>query len=163
MKSPRWRGKPMEVGPLARVLMLYAKGHAQTQELVGMTLKKLDIPVTALFSTLGRTAARTLETKIFADHMRTWYDNLVANIKAGDVGTFNEELSVGLFSGISAVLLLYPIFAVYVKRAHDRNRTGWFVLLLFVPLVNLWPLVEFFFLRGTEGPNKYGPDPIGTS
>jgi hydrogenase large subunit len=92
LKSPRWRGKPMEVGPLARVLMLYAKGHAQTQELVGMTLKKLDIPVTALFSTLGRTAARTLETKIFADAMRTWYDNLVANIKAGDVRTFNEEL-----------------------------------------------------------------------
>ncbi len=90
LKSPRWKGKPVEVGPLARVLMLYVSGHEQTRELVGMTLKKLDVPVQALFSTLGRTAARTLETKIVADAMQGWYDQLVANIKAGDVKTFNE-------------------------------------------------------------------------
>jgi hydrogenase large subunit len=92
LKSPRWQGKPMEVGPLARVLMLYAKGHEPTQELVGQTLSTLDIPVEALFSTLGRTAARTLETKIIADTMQSWYDHLVANIKAGDTTTFNETL-----------------------------------------------------------------------
>ncbi len=92
LKSPRWKGKPMEVGPLARVLMLYAKGHAQTKELVHMTLQKLDIPVGALFSTLGRTAARTLETKIFGDAMLGWYNQLMDNIKAGDVKTFNEQL-----------------------------------------------------------------------
>ena len=90
LKSPRWRGKPMEVGPLARVLTLYAKGHEQTRELVDMTLKQLDVPVRALFSTLGRTAARTLETKVIADSMQTWYDNLVANIQSGDTTTFNE-------------------------------------------------------------------------
>jgi hydrogenase large subunit len=92
LKSPRWKGHAMEVGPLARVLMLYAKGHAQTRELVGMTLSKLEIPVDALFSTLGRTAARGLETKVVADNMQTWYNNLVANIKAGDTKTFNEQL-----------------------------------------------------------------------
>ncbi len=92
LKSPRWKGHAMEVGPLARVLMLYAKGHEQTKELVGMTLSKLDIPVEALFSTLGRTAARTLETKIIGDKMQDWYDNLVANIKAGDTKTFNDKL-----------------------------------------------------------------------
>jgi hydrogenase large subunit len=92
LKSPRWKGNAMEVGPLARVLMLYATGHDQTRELVGMTLSKLDIPVDALFSTLGRTAARTLETKVIADNMQVWYDNLVANIKAGDTKTFNETL-----------------------------------------------------------------------
>ncbi len=90
MKSPRWKGHSMEVGPLARVLMLYAKGHEQTKELVDMTLSTLDVPVDALFSTLGRTAARTLETKIIADNMQTWFDNLVGNIKAGDTKTFNE-------------------------------------------------------------------------
>mgnify|MGYP005856037447 CR=1 FL=1 len=90
LKSPRWRGKPVEVGPLARVLMLYARGHEQTRDLVHMTLNKLDLPVEGLYSTLGRTAARTLETKIIADAMGTWYDNLIANIKAGDVKTFNE-------------------------------------------------------------------------
>ena len=92
LKSPRWKGKSMEVGPLARVLMLYAKGHEQTKELVGMTLNKLNVPVEALFSTLGRTAARTLESKIIADAMQGMFDQLMANIKAGDVRTFNETL-----------------------------------------------------------------------
>ncbi|MCU7923646.1 MAG: nickel-dependent hydrogenase large subunit [Candidatus Thiodiazotropha sp. (ex Dulcina madagascariensis)] len=92
MKAPRWKGKAVEVGPLARVLMLYAKGHEQTRELVGMTLSKLELPTRALFSTLGRTAARTLETKILADAMQGWYDQLIANIKAGDTRTFNEAL-----------------------------------------------------------------------
>jgi len=90
MKSPRWRGKAMEVGPLARVLMLYAKGHEQTVDLANMALTKLDLPIEAMFSTMGRTAARTIETKIFADSMQGWYDQLIANIKAGDLRTFNE-------------------------------------------------------------------------
>jgi hydrogenase large subunit len=76
MKSPRWKGQAVEVGPLARVLMLYATGHEQTKSLVDYTLKYLDAPIEALYSTLGRTAARTLET----------------NIKAGDTKTFNETL-----------------------------------------------------------------------
>jgi len=92
MKSPRWKGHAMEVGPLARVLMLYATGHDQTKELVDMTLRTLDVPVEALFSTLGRTAARTLETKIMADAMQGWYDDLIINIKAGDTRTFNDVL-----------------------------------------------------------------------
>ena len=92
LKSPRWKGHAMEVGPLARVLMLYASGNAQAQELVNMTLSTLDVPVDALFSTLGRTAARGLETKIIGDMMQTWYNNLVANIKAGDTKTHNEML-----------------------------------------------------------------------
>jgi len=92
MKSPRWKGNAMEVGPLARVLMMYASGNAQAKELVDMTLTTLDVPVDALFSTLGRTAARGLETKIIGDMMQTWQDNLVANIKAGDTKTHNEKL-----------------------------------------------------------------------
>jgi len=91
LKSPRWKGQSMEVGPLARMLMLYATGHTQAQELVNLTLAKLEVPVTALFSTLGRTAARTLETKIVADAMQGWYDQLIANIKAGDTDTFDES------------------------------------------------------------------------
>jgi len=91
LKSPRWKGKPMEVGPLARMLMMYGKGNPQVIELVDYTLKTLDVPISALFSTLGRTAARTLETKIFADKMQDWYDQLVTNIRVGDVRTFNEK------------------------------------------------------------------------
>ncbi len=91
MKSPRWRGKAVEVGPLARMLMMYATGNEQAKELVDSTLRTLDLPVTALYSTLGRTAARTLETKLIVDKMDTWYNNLIANIKGGDVRTFNEK------------------------------------------------------------------------
>jgi hydrogenase large subunit len=92
LKSPRWRGKAMEVGPLARMLMLVASGDEQAKALVEQTLRTLDLPPAALFSTLGRTAARTLETRIFANAMQGWYDELVANIKAGNTRTFNEQL-----------------------------------------------------------------------
>jgi len=92
LKAPRWKGKAMEVGPLARVLMLYATGHEPTQELAGMALSQLDAPLEAMFSTLGRTAARTLETKIIADQMSIWLDKLLANIKAGDLAVHSEEL-----------------------------------------------------------------------
>jgi len=91
LKAPRWNETPMEVGPLARVLIMYAAGHPQTKELVDLTLKTLDAPVEALFSTLGRTAARAIETKVFADAMRGYYDDLVATIRAGDTRTFNRD------------------------------------------------------------------------
>jgi hydrogenase large subunit len=92
LKSPRWRGTPVEVGPLARMLMLVATGHEQAKALVEQTLATLELPLDGLFSTLGRTAARTLETKIFADAMQGWLDQLVANIRSGDTRTFDDRL-----------------------------------------------------------------------
>ena len=91
LKAPRWKEYPMEVGPLARVLMLYATGNEQTVELVDKTLSLLDAPIEAVFSTLGRTAARAIESAVYVDAMKRWYDELVANIAAGDYDTFNEE------------------------------------------------------------------------
>ena len=91
LKSPRWKGHPMEVGPLARVLMLYASGHQPTRELADKALAQLDVPLAALYSTLGRTAARTLEAKIIADAMTGWYESLMKNINTGDVRTFNAQ------------------------------------------------------------------------
>lgn len=91
LKAPRWKGNVVEVGPLARVLMLYANGHQPTKDLAAYALKKLDVPLEAMFSTLGRTAARTLETKIIADQMMGWLGNLIANIKDGDVAVHNAE------------------------------------------------------------------------
>lgn len=62
---------------------------------------------------------------------------------------------------IFCLLLIWPGLAVTIKRLHDRNKSGWFYLLLLVPLVNLWILVEIYFLDGTPGPNQYGPSPKG--
>jgi hydrogenase large subunit len=96
LKSPRWNGHSVEVGPLARMLLLYADSsapaHAQAKELVDYSLATLELPLEGLFSTLGRTAARTLESKLVADAMQGWYDALIANIRAGDTTTFNAAL-----------------------------------------------------------------------
>ncbi|MEJ2406112.1 MAG: nickel-dependent hydrogenase large subunit [Candidatus Thiodiazotropha sp.] len=91
IKAPRWRGHAMEVGPLARYVVGYAQGHEAITEQINFVLKTLDIPVSALFSTLGRTAARALEADWAADQMRYFMDKLVANIKAGDSSTANIE------------------------------------------------------------------------
>jgi len=91
LKTPRWNGNAMEVGPLARLLVAYASGRKEVQELVNGTLKKLDVPVAALFSTLGRTAARGLETVLIAGWAKEFYDQLLSNIKNGDSRMFNNE------------------------------------------------------------------------
>jgi Ni,Fe-hydrogenase I large subunit len=57
LKSPRWRGRPGEVGPLARVLTLYVSGHEPTRELAKMALARLELPLEAMYSKLGRPAA----------------------------------------------------------------------------------------------------------
>lgn len=92
IKSPRWRGKPMEVGPLARMLLLYATGDRKARELVDSSLKRLDLPIEGLFSTLGRVASRTLETKILADGLADMHSALLRNIAAGDRATFDDSL-----------------------------------------------------------------------
>lgn len=81
----------MEVGPLARLLVGYAKGNQEIKTVVDEALKKLDVPVTALFSTLGRTAARGLETRLVVRWMKEFYDELVGNLKSGDMNTFTRE------------------------------------------------------------------------
>jgi hydrogenase large subunit len=92
MKSPRWRGKVVEVGPLARLAVLYASGHGQTKAIADQALRALDLPLTAMFSTMGRTAARSIESKVIADQMTGWLDALIANIKAGDLAVQNATL-----------------------------------------------------------------------
>ncbi len=91
LKTPRWNGHPMEVGPLARILIAYASGREEVKEVVDATLKQLDIPVTALFSTLGRTAARGLETKLIAGWSKEFYQQLLTNIKNGDSRMFDNS------------------------------------------------------------------------
>ncbi len=76
LKSPRYGGVPMEVGPLARMLVAYASGHEQVKALVGVALAKLEVGPEALFSTLGRVAARGIETVVIADKMGDWVEEL---------------------------------------------------------------------------------------
>jgi hydrogenase large subunit len=91
VKSPRFKGQPMEVGPLARYIVGYAQGNPEFKEPVDMVLKTLNVPLTAIFSTLGRTAARGLECQWAAGKMKYFFDKLMANLKAGNFATANVE------------------------------------------------------------------------
>jgi hydrogenase large subunit len=89
LKAPRWKGHAMEVGPLARYVVAYAKGVPEVKEQVDKTLKTLDVPLPALFSTLGRTAARGLECQWAAHRMKYFYDRLMTNVKNKNYETAN--------------------------------------------------------------------------
>jgi len=62
--------------------------------------------------------------------------------------------------GLLTLLAVWPSVAISLKRIHDHDRSGWFYLVLLIPVVQLWPLVEIMFLRGTRGPNRFGADPV---
>jgi quinone-reactive Ni/Fe-hydrogenase large subunit len=81
IKSPRYNGEPMEVGPLASILVGYAKGNKKVQAVVNEFLAKTGIPAAALFSTLGRTAGRMLQAKLVADNALVAFNNLIENLK----------------------------------------------------------------------------------
>ena len=91
LKTPRWKGQAMEVGPLARMVVGYAAGQEEIRAIVDSALSKLGVPLDALFSTLGRTAARGLETQLIAHWAKEFYSQLIQNIKNGDTRMFNDE------------------------------------------------------------------------
>jgi Ni,Fe-hydrogenase I large subunit len=91
LKAPRYDDKPMEVGPLARMLVAYASGHKRVKEVVDAVLKHLGVGPEALFSTLGRTAARGVETLVVAEKLPEWIGELAENMKKGDLRVHNGE------------------------------------------------------------------------
>ncbi len=91
LKSPRYDGLPMEVGPLSRMLVAYASGHPRVQEVVGYALGQLGVGAEALFSTLGRVAARGLETLVLAEKMEGWLDELAANMGRGELAIHDNS------------------------------------------------------------------------
>lgn len=59
------------------------------------------------------------------------------------------------------IAIIWPALAIQIKRWHDRGKSGWWILIVFVPLIgSLWALIECGFLPGDDGPNEYGPDPL---
>jgi Ni,Fe-hydrogenase I large subunit len=84
MKAPRLNDHAMEVGPLARMLVAYASGHKRVKEVVDLVLGKLGAGPEVLFSTLGRTAARCIETVVVAEKLGEWTNELIASIASGD-------------------------------------------------------------------------------
>ena len=89
VKAPRYGGEAMEVGPLASLLVSYARGSKKTQTAVNNFLKLTGLPVGALFTTLGRTAARMLQTKLVSDNAIITFNSLIENLKS-DQSTYTK-------------------------------------------------------------------------
>ena len=92
IKTPRWKGMPMEVGPLARMIVSYAAGKEQQRELLDKSLRDLDLPFDAVYSTTYRTLARSLECKLVSDWGLEFYQQLIDNIKNGDSRMVNQYM-----------------------------------------------------------------------
>jgi uncharacterized membrane protein YhaH (DUF805 family) len=74
------------------------------------------------------------------------------------------EFVAGSIFGLLLVLIIiasiWSSLAINIKRLHDRGRSGWFILFVFVPFANIWILIEMAFLRGEDEANDYGADPL---
>jgi len=92
LKAPRYDGRPMEVGPLARMAVAYAAGRPRVRQLTDQVLAHLGAGPDALFSTLGRVAARGIETLVIAERLGAWIDALEANMHAGELSIHNGAL-----------------------------------------------------------------------
>ena len=78
------------------------------------------------------------------------------------LGTTIEGLPYGYIYIIYTIAMLYCVFALYAKRWHDRDKSGWWTLIILVPIIGpIWWLVECGILPGTRGENRFGPDPLG--
>jgi uncharacterized membrane protein YhaH (DUF805 family) len=75
------------------------------------------------------------------------------------IGTYNSGAGIGLLSGIYTLAILLPGIGVTVRRLHDTGRSGWWILIIFVPLVGAIVLLIFMFLDSHPGTNAYGPSP----
>jgi len=89
---------------------------------------------------------------------------LAATVIAWPMGVDLADASDGRATLIEAgaiLLFVWPSLAIYAKRLHDRNLSAWWVLIGFLPVIgNAWLIVTLGILRGSEGDNRYGPDPI---
>jgi uncharacterized membrane protein YhaH (DUF805 family) len=84
---------------------------------------------------------------------------MVLAIIDGLAGTFSEEAEIGLFSGLYLLAVFLPSLAVTVRRLHDTDRSGWWILVNFIPLIGFIVILIFALLDSTPGDNKYGPNP----
>jgi uncharacterized membrane protein YhaH (DUF805 family) len=103
--------------------------------------------------------------------MEYWYFvlfNIIVSIVLGVIdavlfGTLDSGMGAGLLSGIYGLAVLIPSLAVTVRRLHDIDRSGWWILIGLVPLIGVIVLLVFALLEGTPGDNRYGPNPKGAT
>jgi uncharacterized membrane protein YhaH (DUF805 family) len=89
--------------------------------------------------------------------------SIITSMSMGAIASGGSPNPILMILGLIVDLVwLYVALAIYVKRAHDRDKSGWFVAIILIPLIGaIWLLIDLGFLDGTQGPNKYGPSPKG--
>ncbi|TMH09563.1 MAG: DUF805 domain-containing protein [Betaproteobacteria bacterium] len=75
------------------------------------------------------------------------------------LGTYNAAASIGILTGIYTLAVLIPGIAVSVRRLHDTGRSGWWLLIVLVPLIGWIVLLIFMLIDSQPGQNAYGPSP----
>ena len=90
IKSPLYNDERMEVGPLARMIVGFVSNDERIKKYVTNFLTNANLPATVLFSTVGRTAARAIESELMADIMLEWVDELASNVAKGDLSTWTD-------------------------------------------------------------------------
>ena len=109
------------------------------------------------FSFDGRVSRSTYWLKYMLPYAVIYIVLAMLDINAG---SFNPTVGFGTYSGLFWLVGFIPSLAMSIKRCHDRNKTGWFLLVGLIPLVGIWLLIELWFLKGTDGTNQYGRDPL---
>ena len=119
----------------------------------------------------GRSARKTFWLSILVLVVVTWILEFIIFAAFGGgaavMDPANPDAAAAAMKGMALpftiliLLVLWPSLAIYTKRWHDRDKSGWWSLIMLVPLIgSIWMLVECGFLRGTEGPNRFGDDPL---
>ena len=110
------------------------------------------------FSFEGRISRSILWQKLIAPYVLL---NLIS-YKFFHVGKIDADIdNFSVFFVLLNIVFFIPFFTMGVKRCHDRNKSGWFMLVTLIPVIGtLWFLIEIYFVKGTRGANKYGPDPL---
>ncbi len=97
-----------------------------------------------------------------------WWMGIIVLFVVGIIATVLDmilgtrmESGMGVIGIIADIICIYPSIALSAKRWHDRGKSAWWILINLVPFIGwIWALVENGFLKGTDGPNQYGPDPV---
>lgn len=145
------------VGIISALISLTGSHKVKGAKNASVKLREKLTPAQMLFSFSGR-----------INRARFWlyqivFLNVVVILFCVIGGLLSEGEEEGVLAGyiFGLIVILWPTIALGVKRCHDRNRSGAFMLISLIPILNFWYVIEAFFLKGTEGENQYGADPLG--
>ncbi|MFC0005044.1 DUF805 domain-containing protein [Micromonospora siamensis] len=115
--------------------------------------------VKSVFSNYASFGGRARRSEYWWFALFSWVVSIVASVLDGAFGTQMGSGSLGVIGLIVTLALLLPSIAVAVRRLHDTNRAGWWLLIALIPLVGAIVLIVFFAMEGTRGENRFGADP----